>query len=162
MPRNHGGGWRGGGGSGHARHETSLKFISNDLPPVGTPYGGVKDSSTYFELITLCTNLLETVSAQAKEITTLKKMVLKLVQEKKLKKFQLKQKKKTKVTNLRRLKKIGTSQRISSSSSSSSSYSQKDATKKGEKKDQQKDDETGVTVKMQKWVMMVMVMMMWR
>lgn len=133
----------------HARHEATSKFTSKNPPKVGTPSrkGDDRFKYTYDELMAFCTNLcedllkhVELINSQQKEIDALKRVVFKLVNKKEKKKFQLKEKKET-VCSWKRMKKVGTAQRISSSSSSSSfsHKSNEDATKKGEKFEEETD-----------------------
>ncbi|GKB43662.1 hypothetical protein Tco_0888604 [Tanacetum coccineum] len=102
-------------------HEESVPTPSNDPQPSG------EDSMQLTDLMVLCTKLqtqvldLEKVKgAQAKEIVSLKKMVHKL-----------ERKKTSRTTGLKRLKKVGMSQRVESSEDQESLGAPEDASKQG-------------------------------
>ncbi|GJV83284.1 hypothetical protein Tco_1523182 [Tanacetum coccineum] len=102
--------------------EAHVSTTSYDLPPSG------KDRMQLAELMSLCTNLQEKIldlekakTAQAKEITSLKKRVK-----------QLENRRKSKTSGLRRLRKVGSSSRVESSNDASLG-AQEDASKQGRK-----------------------------
>ncbi|GJV57501.1 hypothetical protein Tco_1458506 [Tanacetum coccineum] len=113
----------------HTRYENVSKF-SNDplLAGVNTPQSG-EDSLQLKELMEFCTKLQQRVldlentkTAQAQEITSLKKRVRKL-----------ERKKKSRTHSLKRLYKVGLSARIDSSDDETSLGDQEDASKQGRK-----------------------------
>ncbi|GJR95190.1 hypothetical protein Tco_0267364 [Tanacetum coccineum] len=125
-------------GSGPRRQDTmgntiaQTRFENVSKTSYDSPLGGVKtprsdeDSMQLKELMEMCTNLLQRVqdlktrkTAQAKEITSLKKRVKKLEQRGRLR-----------TPGLKRLYKVGTSRRVESSTEASLG-DQKDASKQG-------------------------------
>ncbi|GJX74492.1 hypothetical protein Tco_0313087 [Tanacetum coccineum] len=103
-------------------HEEHVSTPSYDPPPSG------EDRMQLAELMSLCTNLQEKVldlekakTAQAKEITSLKKRVK-----------QLEKRRKSRTSGLRRLRKVGSSSRVESSNDASLG-AQEDASKQGRK-----------------------------
>ncbi|GKA62989.1 hypothetical protein Tco_0762508 [Tanacetum coccineum] len=102
--------------------EEHVSTPSYDPPPSG------EDRMQLAELMSLCTNLQEKVldlekakTAQAKEITSLKKRVK-----------QLEKRRKSRTSGLRRLRKVGSSSRVESSNDASLG-AQEDASKQGRK-----------------------------
>ncbi|GJU63148.1 hypothetical protein Tco_1244983 [Tanacetum coccineum] len=102
--------------------EEHVSTPSYDPPPSG------EDRMQLAELMSLCTNLQEKVldlekakTAQAKEITSLKKRVK-----------QLEKRRKSRTSRLRRLRKVGSSSRVESSNDASLG-AQEDASKQGRK-----------------------------
>ncbi|GJR37045.1 hypothetical protein Tco_1212729 [Tanacetum coccineum] len=125
-------------GSGPRRHDTmgdtiaQTRFENVSKTSYDSPLGGVntpqsdEDSMQLKELMEMCTNLLQRVqdlettkTAQAKEITSLKKRVKKL-----------EQRGRSRTPGLKRLYKVGTSRRVESSAEASLG-DQEDASKQG-------------------------------
>ncbi|GJW15112.1 hypothetical protein Tco_0019245 [Tanacetum coccineum] len=123
--------------------EEHVSTPSYDPPPSG------EDRMQLAELMSLCTNLQEKVldlekakTAQAKEITSLKKRVK-----------QLEKRRKSRTSGLRRLRKVGSSSRVESSNDASLG-AQEDASKQGRKiEDLDADAEVTLVLRLKKEMM---------